>query len=133
MLVRAGIILIKYWFSVSDAEQERRFQSRLTDPIRRWKLSPMDLESRTKWVEYSRAKDEMFLHTDIAEAPWWVVEADSKKRARLSCIHHLLSAIPLRGPDAPAARLAAAAGGDGLRPSLPDRTALRAGGVLTAL
>lgn len=94
MLVRAGIILIKYWFSVSDAEQERRFQSRLTDPIRRWKLSPMDLESRTKWVEYSRAKDEMFLHTDIAEAPWWVVEADSKKRARLNCIHHLLSTIP---------------------------------------
>jgi len=94
MLVRAGITLIKYWFSVSDAEQERRFQSRLTDPIRRWKLSPMDLESRTKWVEYSRAKDEMFLHTDIAEAPWWVVEADSKKRARLNCIHHLLSTIP---------------------------------------
>jgi len=94
MLVRAGIILIKYWFSVSDAEQERRFQSRLTDPIRRWKLSPMDLESRTKWVDYSRAKDEMFLHTDIAEAPWWVVEADSKKRARLNCIHHLLSTIP---------------------------------------
>jgi len=94
MLVRAGIILIKYWFSVSNAEQERRFQSRLTDPIRRWKLSPMDLESRTKWVDYSRAKDEMFLHTDIAEAPWWVVEADSKKRARLNCIHHLLSAIP---------------------------------------
>ncbi len=94
MLVRAGIILIKYWFSVSDAEQERRFQSRLTDPIRRWKLSPMDLESRTKWVDYSRAKDEMFLHTDIAEAPWWVVEADSKKRARLNCIHHLLSMIP---------------------------------------
>ncbi len=94
MLVRAGIILIKYWFSVSDEEQERRFQSRLTDPIRRWKLSPMDLESRTKWVEYSRAKDEMFLHTDIAEAPWWVVEADSKKRARLNCIHHLLSMIP---------------------------------------
>jgi len=167
MLVRAGIILIKYWFSVSNAEQERRFQSRLTDPIRRWKLSPMDLESRTKWVDYSRAglghmtldaggkdtflrqrrstvqsaarcntkhpdsaprphlceiipaslrvwmlkdsfppassvmcpspsraKDEMFLHTDIAEAPWWVVEADSKKRARLNCIHHLLSTIP---------------------------------------
>ncbi len=94
MLLRAGIILIKYWFSVSDAEQERRFQSRLTDPIRRWKLSPMDLESRTKWVEYSRAKDEMFLHTDIAEAPWWVVEADSKRRARLNCIHHLLSTIP---------------------------------------
>ncbi len=94
MLVRAGLILLKYWFSVSDAEQERRFQSRLTDPLRRWKLSPMDLQSRTKWVDYSRAKDEMFLHTDIPEAPWWVVEADSKKRARLNCIHHLLRAIP---------------------------------------
>jgi len=94
MLVRAGLILLKYWFSMSDAEQERRFQSRLTDPLRRWKLSPMDLQSRTKWVDYSRAKDEMFLHTDIPEAPWWVVEADSKKRARLNCIHHLLRAIP---------------------------------------
>ncbi len=94
MLVRSGIVLIKYWFSVSDEEQERRFQARLQDPTRRWKLSPMDVESRSKWVEYSKAKDEMFAHTDIPEAPWWVVEADSKKRARLNCINHLLSSIP---------------------------------------
>ena len=94
MLVRSGIILIKYWFSVSDEEQERRFQSRTTDPARRWKLSPMDLESRDRWVEYSKAKDAMFAHTNIPEAPWFTVEADDKKRARLNCISHLLSKIP---------------------------------------
>ncbi len=93
MLVRSGIILIKYWFSVSDDEQERRFQARLTDPTKRWKLSPMDLESRANWEQYSRAKDEMFAYTDIKQAPWYVVEADVKKRARLNCIHHLLSVI----------------------------------------
>ena len=96
MLVRSGIILIKYWFSVSDEEQERRFQARLQDRTRRWKLSPMDLESRTRWVEYSRAKDEMFAYTDIKQAPWYVVDADSKRRARLNCISHLLSLIPYR-------------------------------------
>ena len=94
MLVRSGIILIKYWFSVSDEEQERRFQARILDPTKRWKLSPMDLESRRRWLEYSRAKDEMFAHTDIKQAPWYVVEADVKKRARLNCIKHLLSIIP---------------------------------------
>jgi len=94
MLVRSGIILIKYWFSVSDDEQERRFQSRLTDPARRWKLSPMDLESRDRWVEFSQAKDTMFSHTNIPEAPWFTVEADDKKRARLNCISHFLSKIP---------------------------------------
>ena len=94
MLVRSGVILIKYWFSVSDEEQERRFHARIEDRTRRWKLSPMDLESRTRWVEYSRAKDEMFAHTDIKQAPWYVVDADSKRRARLNCIHHLLSLIP---------------------------------------
>ena len=94
MLMRSGIILIKYWFSVSDEEQERRFQSRINDPTKRWKLSPMDLESRAKWVEYSKAKDEMFAHTDIKQAPWYVVNADDKKRARLNCISHLLSLIP---------------------------------------
>ena len=94
MLVRSGIILIKYWFSISDEEQERRFASRLTDPTKRWKLSPMDLESRRRWVEYSKAKDEMFAHTDIKQAPWYVVHADVKKRARLNCISHLLSMIP---------------------------------------
>ena len=94
MLVRSGIILIKYWFSVSDEEQEKRFQDRIDDSTKRWKLSPMDLESRSKWVEYSKAKDQMFNYTDIKQAPWYVVEADDKKRARLNCIHHLLSLIP---------------------------------------
>jgi polyphosphate kinase 2 len=94
MLVRSGIILIKYWFSVSDAEQERRFQARIADPTKRWKLSPMDLQSRTRWVEYSKAKDEMFRHTDIKQAPWYVVNGDDKRRARLNVISHLLSLIP---------------------------------------
>ena len=94
LLVEDGILLVKYWFSVSDEEQERRFRSRLEDPLRRWKLSPMDLESRARWVEYSRAKDEMFVHTDISEAPWYVVEGDDKRRARINCIAHLLSIVP---------------------------------------
>ncbi len=94
MLVRSGIILLKYWFSVSDEEQERRFQDRMQDATKRWKLSPMDLESRRHWVEYSRAKDEMFAHTDIKQAPWYVVNADNKKCARLNVISHLLSQIP---------------------------------------
>ncbi|MBN1415222.1 MAG: polyphosphate kinase 2 [Bacteroidales bacterium] len=93
MLMRSGIILIKYWFSVSDEEQEIRFRSRLEDPTRRWKLSPMDLASREKWVEYSEAKDEMFKYTDIKQVPWYVVQADNKRRARLNCITHLLSLI----------------------------------------
>ena len=94
MLVRSGITLIKYWFSVSDAEQERRFQARIDDPTKRWKLSPMDLQSRARWVEYSIAKDDMFRHTDIRQAPWYVVNADDKKKARLNLIRHLLSLIP---------------------------------------
>jgi len=94
MLVRSGIILIKYWFSVSDEEQERRFRQRIEDPTRRWKLSPMDLESRTRWVEYSRAKDESFRYTDTKQAPWYVVNSDDKKRARLNVIRHLLNLIP---------------------------------------
>lgn len=94
MLIRSGIILIKYWFSVSNEEQERRFQARIDDITRRWKLSPMDLESRKRWVEYSRAKDDMFRYTDTKLSPWYVVEADDKKRARLNCINHLLSKIP---------------------------------------
>jgi len=93
MLVRSGILLIKYWFSVSDQEQERRFQARLRDLTKRWKLSPMDLESRNKWQEYSRAKDVMFAHTDIKQAPWYVVNSDIKKHARLNCISHLLSLV----------------------------------------
>ena len=94
MLVRSGITLIKYWFSVSDEEQERRFQNRIVNPTKRWKLSPMDLESRRRWVEYSKAKDAMFAHTDIKQAPWYVIEADVKKRARLNCIGHFLSLFP---------------------------------------
>jgi polyphosphate kinase 2 len=94
MLVRSGIILIKYWFSVSDEEQERRFKARMEDPTRRWKLSPMDMESRRRWVEYSKAKDAMFASTDIKQTPWYVVNADNKPRARLNCIRHLLSLIP---------------------------------------
>ncbi len=111
MLVRAGIHLIKYWFSVSNEEQERRFQQRIEDPTRRWKLSPMDLESRERWVDYSKAKDEMFAVTDIKQAPWYVVPSDSKRAARLNCISHLLSlfdyedltppplTLPPRNPD----------------------------------
>jgi polyphosphate kinase len=111
MLVRSGIILLKYWFSVSDEEQERRFTARIEDPEKRWKLSPMDLEARIRWADYSRAKDEMFRYTDTKVSPWWVVNADDKRRARLNCISHLLSqvayedvtsaplALPPRGPD----------------------------------
>ncbi len=96
MLVRSGIILIKYWFSVSDEEQERRFQDRMHTPTKRWKLSPMDLESRKHWADYSRAKDEMFAVTDTKQVPWYVVNAENKKKARLNVIHHLLSLIPYK-------------------------------------
>jgi polyphosphate kinase len=96
MLIRSGIILVKYWFSVSDVEQERRFQARIQDPTKRWKLSPMDLESRAHWIEYSKAKDEMFAHTDTKQSPWYVVNADDKQCARLNCIRHLLSVIPYK-------------------------------------
>jgi polyphosphate kinase 2 len=101
LLVEDGITLIKYWFSVSDEEQERRFQARINDPIRRWKLSDTDLYSRSRWVDYSRAKDEMFVHTDIPEAPWYIVEADDKPSARLNCIAHLLSRIPYEPVERP--------------------------------
>lgn len=94
MLVRSGIVVIKYWLSVSDEEQERRFQARIHDSVRRWKLSPMDLKARARWVDYSKAKDEMFKYTDIKQAPWYVVNADVKKHARLNIISHLLSMIP---------------------------------------
>lgn len=93
MLIRSGIILIKYWFSVSDEEQEKRFMERINTPIKRWKFSPMDLESRSRWAEYSQAKDQMFNYTDTKQSPWWVVASDDKKRARLNCISHLLSCI----------------------------------------
>ena len=94
LLIEDGIILLKYWFSVSDEEQERRFHKRIDDPVRRWKLSETDLSARTRWVDYSRAKDDMLIHTDIPESPWFVVEADDKRRARINCIAHVLSEIP---------------------------------------
>jgi polyphosphate kinase 2 len=123
MLVRSGIILIKYWFSVSDEEQERRFQSRINEPTKRWKLSPMDLESRKRWVEYSRAKDEMFAHTDIKQAPWYVVNSDNKKRARLNCISHLLSMIPYKDLTPEPIRLPPRQDRAGyVRPPLTDQT-----------
>ena len=102
MLIRSGFILVKYWFSVSDHVQEQRFQGRMNDPTRSWKLSPMDIESRSKWVEYSHAKDAMFAHTDTKQSPWRVVRADDKKSARLNCIRHLLSLIPYKDVTPPA-------------------------------
>jgi polyphosphate kinase 2 len=99
LLLEDGIILVKYWFSVSDAEQERRFQSRVADPLRRWKLSEMDLEARQRWSDYSRAKDAMFLHTDTPESPWYVVDAEDKRAARLNCIAHLLRQVPFSQVD----------------------------------
>jgi polyphosphate kinase 2 (PPK2 family) len=105
MLVRSGIILIKYWFSISAKEQGKRFKMRNTDPTRRWKLSPMDVESQAHWVDYSRAKDAMFMYTDIEKAKWYVVNADVKKHARLNCINHLLSLIPYEDLIPPAIKL----------------------------
>ena len=105
MLVRSGILLLKYWFSVSDTEQEARFQSRIDDPTRRWKLSPMDLEARNRWVDFSRAKDEMFMRTNIPEAPWFTVEADDKRRARLNCLRHVLSKVPWEDMTPPGIKL----------------------------
>ena len=96
MLTRSGILLLKYWFSVSFEEQERRFKSRINDPTKNWKLSEMDLQSRVRWDDYSRAKDEMFAYTDTKQSPWYVVNADDKKQARLNCIHHLMSMIPYK-------------------------------------
>jgi polyphosphate kinase 2 len=111
LLIEDGILLLKYWFSVGDEEQERRFRSRIDDPMRRWKLSTMDLESRTRWADFSRAKDEMFVHTDIPESPWYVVEGDDKRRARLNCIAHILSVVPYESVRTPRIKLP---------PRLPD-------------
>ena len=122
MLVRSGIMLLKYWFSVSDEEQEKRFQARIKDPTKRWKLSPMDLESRRRWVEYSRAKDEMFSYTDIKQAPWYVVNADDKKCARLNCIHHLLSMIRYKDLTPPEIKLPAREHSNYVRPPITDQT-----------
>jgi polyphosphate kinase 2 len=105
MLFRSNIVLIKYWLSVSDEEQEHRFQERIDDPAKHWKLSPMDVESRARWVEYSKAKDDVFQHTDIKQSPWYVVHADTKRRARLNCIHHLLSLLPYKDLTPPPVKL----------------------------
>ena len=123
MLVRSEIILIKYWFSVSDKEQEQRFQERIDNPTKRWKLSPMDLNSRARWVEYSKAKDEMFAHTDIKQAPWYVVNADNKKCASLNCIRHLLSLVPYKDltPE-PIVLPARQSDGGYVRPPITDQT-----------
>jgi polyphosphate kinase 2 len=101
MLIDDGVILVKYWFSVSDEEQDRRMKDRLNDPLKRWKLSDMDLEGRNRWVEYSKAKDEMFAHCDTPDSPWWDVEADDKARARINCIAHLLSIVPYEPREVP--------------------------------
>jgi polyphosphate kinase 2 len=120
MLVKSGIVLLKYWFSVSDEVQERRFQERMENPIKRWKLSPMDLKSRACWVDYSRAKDEMFAETDTREARWWVIPADSKKSARLNCIAHLLNSIPYK--DLTPKRVKLPPRGDGKRYKRPPES-----------
>jgi polyphosphate kinase len=124
MLVRAGIPIVKYWFSVSNDEQERRFQSRNEDPTKRWKLSPMDLKSRELWQDFSRAKDEMFNHTDIKQAPWWVVDADVKRHARLNCIAHLLNQFDYddRTPDPIDLEARPEHGLGYVRPPLEDQT-----------
>lgn len=123
MLVRSGIILIKYWFSVSDVEQERRFRARIDEPHKRWKLSPIDLQARTRWVEYSKAKDEMFAHCDIKQAPWYVVDADIKNHARLNCIRHLLSLIPYEDVTPSPVDLPDRTSGKGyVRPPISDQT-----------
>ena len=123
MIVRSGIILLKYWFSVADEEQERRFQIRAADPKRRWKLSPMDIQSRDKWEFYSKAKDRMFDYTDIKQAPWYVVDADDKKRARLNCISHIVSQIPYEDILPPPIELPHRKEGTGyIRPPFDDQT-----------
>ena len=124
MLQRSGIQLIKYWWSVSDEEQERRLKARLDDPTRRWKLSAMDLEARLRWVDYSRAKDEMFAHTDTRQSPWYVVESDDKLAARLNCIGHLLSVIAYEhvNPPVPGALVDRPSGAGYVRPPREDQT-----------
>ncbi|MGL4381554.1 MAG: polyphosphate kinase 2 [Vibrio sp.] len=122
MLQRSGIILLKYWFSVSDEEQEKRFIERINTPVKRWKFSPMDLESRTRWAAYSRAKDEMFAYTDSKHCPWWVVPSDDKKRARLNCISHLLSSIEYQEIEHPPITLPEINKQGYVRPPIEDQT-----------
>ena len=125
LLVEDGIMLRKYWFSVSDEEQERRFRSRNSDPMRRWKLSPMDLESINRWEAYSRAKDEMFVHTDIPEAPWYTVESEDKKRSRINVISHLLSTIPWEDTEPPKFEIPERPMAEGLTYERPPREEFR--------
>ncbi len=132
MLMEDGIMLRKYWFSVSDKQQERRFKSRLTDPMRRWKLSPTDLESLTKWEDYSRAKDEMFVHTDIPEARWHVVESEDKKRARINMIAHLLHSVPYRPVEREKLKLPKRPESTGYRAHRPQPSAGGAGPCVVA-
>src|SRR5436190_12387148 len=122
MLIRSGLVLVKYWFSVSDDEQERRFQDRIANVGKRWKLSPMDLESRARWADYSRAKDAMFQYTDTKSSPWWVVDANDKKRARLNCIHHLLSMVPYKDVTSAKLKLPPRQPDDYVRPPVEDQT-----------
>jgi polyphosphate kinase 2 len=123
MLIRSGITVLKYWFSVSDEVQERRFQARARDPKRRWKLSPMDIASRDRWVDFSRAKDTMFEYTDTKTSPWYVVDADDKKRARLNCISHLLRSVDYRDILPPATELPPRAEQGGyIRPPIESQT-----------
>jgi polyphosphate kinase 2 (PPK2 family) len=126
LLVRSGATLIKYWFSVSAQEQERRFMDRMENKEKRWKLSPMDLESRLRWNDYSRAKDEMLARTDSDETPWFVIEADSKRRARLNCIRHLLEQIPYEDLTQEKMPLPPRDGGDGdyVRPPIEEQRAV---------
>lgn len=122
MLIRSGIVLVKYWFSVSDEEQERRFRSRIEHPDKRWKLSPMDLESRARWADYSRAKDETFRYTDTRQSPWWVVDANDKRRARLNCIAHLLDQVPYEDLTNDILELPPRQKDDYVRPPLEEQT-----------
>ena len=128
MLVRSGIILVKYWFSITDEEQNMRFLMRIHDPLKQWKLSPMDLESRRRWERYTKAKEEMLERTHIPEARWWVIEGVDKKRARLNCIHHLLQQVPYQDIHARADRAAGTRAQAGLRaPSGPEGNVRTAG------
>ena len=122
MLIHSGIILVKYWFSVSDEEQERRFRSRIADPEKRWKLSPLDLEARARWADYSRAKDEMFRYTDTKLSPWWVVNADDKRRARLNCISHLLNQVPYEDVTSSPLKLPPRGPDNYVRPPIDEQT-----------
>jgi polyphosphate kinase 2 len=122
MLLRSGIVLVKYWFSVSDEEQERRFQDRIKNPEKRWKFSNLDLEARARWGDYSRAKDAMFQYTDTKASPWWVVDANDKRRARLNCIHHLLSCVPYHDVTSEKLTLPSRQPDDYVRPPVEDQT-----------